>query len=89
MNSLEPVFVQARETAGLFRLGRDVEAALAMIELFDPVQSRVDGAGAAIQQQWADLLGAMLGCQEAQDWLGLADYLEYELLEWLQAIFAG
>ena len=44
MNQLEPVFSRAREVADLFRLGRDVEAVGVMVELFDPIQSLVDGA---------------------------------------------
>jgi hypothetical protein len=38
---------------------------------------------AAKQQQWLLLLQAMLSCQETRDGLGLADYLEYELVELL------
>ena len=30
-----------------------------------------------------ELVAAMLQCQERQDWLGLADYLEYELIQTL------
>ncbi len=60
-----------------------------MVELFESVQVLVDTAVASMQQEWAHLLGLLLACQEAQDWLGLADYLEYELVEWLQASFAG
>ncbi|MCE4055255.1 hypothetical protein [Pseudomonas sp. Au-Pse12] len=89
MNQLEPVFARAREIADLFRLGRDVEAVGGMVELFEPVQSLVDAAQVSLQQDWAQLLTLMLACQEGQDWLGLADYLEYELLEWLLAEFGG
>ncbi|MFK3791306.1 hypothetical protein ACI2KO_13710 [Pseudomonas piscis] len=88
MNRLEPLLGRARSVAELFRLGRDVEAAGEMVELFEPVQMLVDTAAASVQQDWVHLLGLLLACQEAQDWLGLADYLEYELVEWLQAGFA-
>ncbi|MCO7609043.1 hypothetical protein NJH83_02255 [Pseudomonas chlororaphis] len=87
MSRLESLIARAREVADLFRLGRDVEAAVNMIELFDPVQGLVDVAPLAVQQDWAGLLTLMLKCQEAQDWLGLADYLEYELVEWLSMAF--
>ncbi|WP_409283804.1 hypothetical protein [Pseudomonas protegens] len=87
MSRLESFIARAREVADLFRLGRDVEAAVNMIELFDPVQGQVDVAPLALQQDWAGLLSLMLKCQEAQDWLGLADYLEYELVEWLSMAF--
>lgn len=33
----------------------------------------------------AELVTAMLQCQERQDWLGLADYLEYELVQTLNS----
>ncbi|MBC2658434.1 hypothetical protein H7A76_23590 [Pseudomonas sp. MSSRFD41] len=89
MSRLEPLLSRARNVAELFRLGRDVEAAMEMVELFESVQVLVDTAVASMQQEWAHLLGLLLACQEAQDWLGLADYLEYELVEWLQASFAG
>ncbi|KAF0863592.1 hypothetical protein [Pseudomonas sp. LD120] len=86
MSRLESLIARAREVADLFRLGRDVEAAVNMIELFGPVQGLVDAAPLAVQQDWAGLLSLMLKCQEAQDWLGLADYLEYELVEWLSMV---
>lgn len=87
MSRLESLIARAREVADLFRLGREVEAAVNMIELFDPVQGLVDVASLAVQQEWSGLLSLMLKCQEAQDWLGLADYLEYELVEWLSMVF--
>ncbi|PVZ41562.1 hypothetical protein [Pseudomonas sp. CC120222-01a] len=63
----------ACECAALFRLGRDVEGALRMVELFDVAMPHVEPqAGAAVLQ-------AMLAAQQRQDWLSLADYLEYEL----------
>ncbi|EIK93534.1 hypothetical protein PMM47T1_26603 [Pseudomonas sp. M47T1] len=78
-------FAQYREPAvacaHLFRLGRDVEAALVMVELFGGLMPLFDRTPAALQQQWGAVLGQVLACQEGQDWLGVADYLEYELLE--------
>lgn len=64
----------ARDCAALFRVGRDVEGALRMVALFDAVMPTLDlQAGAGVFQ-------AMLEAQQRQDWLALADYLEYELL---------
>ncbi len=78
-------FTQYREPAvacaHLFRLGRDVEAALVMVELFGALMPLFDRTPPALQQQWVAVLGEMLACQEGQNWLALADYLEYELLE--------
>ncbi|AGZ36232.1 MULTISPECIES: hypothetical protein [Pseudomonas] len=68
----------ARECAALLRLGRDVEGAVRMVELFDAVLAQVDaGAGAVVLQ-------AMLDAQQRQDWLALADYLEYELVHLIE-----
>lgn len=84
MSGLESFVIDAQQCAALFRLGRDVEAGLAMIELIGAVQPSFDQLPQAIQQQWLLLLGHMLECQEAQNWLALADYLEYELAQLLR-----
>jgi len=75
----------ARGCAGLFRLGRDVEAALEMVEVFDAAQRELEDASQEARQQWAQLLTVMLACQESQDWLGLADWMEYELVGLLES----
>ncbi|MGV8918290.1 MAG: hypothetical protein ACOH2R_10915 [Pseudomonas sp.] len=71
--------------AGLFRLGRDVEAALDMVELVTELMPLFATGPSLKQRQWLELLKSMLKCQEARDGLGLADYLEYELVELLQS----
>lgn len=76
---------RSRECAGLFRLGRDVEAALVMVDFFDEIQPSIANAAPALQQEWAQLFVQMLDCQEAQNWLGLADYLEFELVGLMEA----
>ncbi|MFJ2689771.1 hypothetical protein [Pseudomonas sp. NPDC087336] len=75
-----------RQCARLFRLGRDVEAALTMVDVFDEAQTLVLSAPRDVQQAWACILTQMLACQERQDWLGLADFLEYELVELLESV---
>ncbi|GID07537.1 hypothetical protein [Pseudomonas sp. 008] len=77
-------FVDLEQCAALFRLGRDVEAGLVMIELISAVQVSFDLMPQVTQQQWVLLLGQMFECQEAQNWLALADYLEYELVRLLR-----
>ncbi|MHC8371010.1 hypothetical protein ACYZT2_09405 [Pseudomonas sp. MDT1-85] len=84
MSGLESFVVDSQHCAALFRLGCDVEAGLAMIELIGAAQPSFDRLPQAIQQQWVLLLGQMLECQEAQNWLALADYLEYELVRLLR-----
>jgi hypothetical protein len=85
MSPVAQCVIECRRCAGLFRLGRDIEAALIMVDVFDEAQDLLHQAPQAIAQQWAQLLTRMLACQEAQDWLGLADTMEYELIGLLQA----
>ncbi|WP_339453670.1 hypothetical protein [Pseudomonas sp. EA_5y_Pfl2_R50] len=85
MSAIDPSIDDCRQCARLFRLGRDVEAALIMVDVFEGVQVSLVSAPANIQQSWAQVLTAMLDCQERQDWLGLADSMEYELLELLES----
>jgi len=84
MTTIEQCVDECRQCAGLFRLGRDVEAALEMVDVFEGAQQLLMSAPAAIQQDWTLVLTQMLDCQERQDWLGLADWMEYELIEVLQ-----
>ncbi|MGB6211073.1 hypothetical protein [Pseudomonas mandelii] len=81
-----PLVDQARQCSALFRLGRDVEAALVMVEVAERVQSRVGGADSQLASRWVELLTIILDSQERQDWLALADYLEYELVNLLAAV---
>jgi hypothetical protein len=66
-------------------LGRDVEAALTMVDRFEDVQRLLATAPQDVQRQWAQVLTHMLACQERQDWLGLADFMEYELIDLLHS----
>lgn len=86
MTAIDTCIDQCRQCASLFRLGRDVEAALSMVEVFEGAQQLLLVAPADAQQRWAQILTHMLVCQERQDWLGLADYMEYELVELLQSV---
>ncbi|MDB6443594.1 hypothetical protein PII47_09385 [Pseudomonas sp. 21TX0197] len=85
MTVQERVIDDARECARLFRLGRDVEAGLAMVILVEAAQPFVEAMPENVQSYWADLLASMLSDQQTQNWLSLADYLEYELVELLSA----
>ncbi|EJM10844.1 hypothetical protein PMI22_05592 [Pseudomonas sp. GM21] len=85
MSEFAQCVIDCRQCAGLFRLGRDVEAALNMVDIFEKSQALFSQTPQAIQQQWAQLLLSMFAAQEAQDWLGLADSMEYELIDLLEA----
>ena len=85
MSALSQCQDQCRQCAALFRLGRDVEAALTMVDVFEQAQLCLASASEKVQQDWAQVLTQMLDCQERQNWLGLADYMEYELVELLES----
>jgi hypothetical protein len=74
------VVEEARECAKLFRLGRDIEGALKMVELIDRAMPLMEGGSAQRQAEWGRVLSAILACQERQDWLGVADWLEVEFV---------
>ncbi|MCX2541852.1 MULTISPECIES: hypothetical protein [unclassified Pseudomonas] len=84
MSALQGCVDECRRCAGLFRLGRDVEAALDMVDVFEGAQLLLVSAPPDVQQSWAQVLTQMLECQERQDWLGLADFMEYELIGLLE-----
>ncbi|QXI52023.1 hypothetical protein [Pseudomonas alvandae] len=86
MTEFEKVIDDARECARLFRLGRDVEAGLAMVTLIESAQPLVERMPGEVSSSWSELLALMLDDQEAQNWISLADYLEYE---WVQLLSAG
>ncbi|WP_336342413.1 hypothetical protein [Pseudomonas atacamensis] len=86
MRALSQCQDQCRQCAALFRLGRDVEAALTMVDVFEQAQLCLASASEKVQQDWAQVLTQMLDCQERQDWLGVADYMEYELVELLETV---
>ncbi|WP_339477125.1 hypothetical protein [Pseudomonas fluorescens] len=86
MTAMAQCINECHQCAGLFRLGRDVEAALSMVEVFEGAHQLLQSAPADVQQMWAQVLTQMLDCQERQDWLGLADSMEYELIELLTAM---
>ncbi|MBC3362540.1 hypothetical protein [Pseudomonas sp. SWRI154] len=86
MTKLEVVIDDARECARLFRLGRDVEAGLAMVALIESTQPLVELMPGDVPASWNKLLALMLDDQQAQNWVSLADYLEYE---WAQLLTAG
>lgn len=83
MSGLQEVIDEARDCAGLFRLGRDVEAGLAMVALVEAAQPWIERMPGDVQSSWGVLLGVMFTDQQSQNWISLADYLEYELVKLL------
>ena len=70
---------KARHCAGLFRLGRDVEGSAEMVVLVEEVLALFSAP--ALQPSSAALLGLILDAQQRQDWIAVADSLEYEMVE--------
>lgn len=70
---------KVRRCAGLFRLGRDVEGSADMVTLIEEVLALFGTP--ALQQSSAVLLGQILAAQQRQDWIAVADSLEYEMVE--------
>lgn len=85
MTDLPSLVTTARQCAHLFRLGRDIEAALEMVELFDAAVPQLAERSTEDRDYGTQLLERMLGCQQSQDWLALADYLEYEWVEFFHS----
>jgi hypothetical protein len=46
----------------------------------------MDGASAERQAEWGRVLSEILACQERQDWLGVADWLEVEFVDLIGAV---
>ncbi len=78
---------EATDLAMLMRLGRNVEAGLRLADYLEMVLTDFQKwPDVEINRQLPQLLAAILACQEKQDWLGLADYLDYELQQLFQAV---
>jgi hypothetical protein len=70
--------------ANLFRLGRDIEGGMRMVELTAELAKTLEGLGPEVSVRAPVVLSAMFCAQQRQDWLGLADTLEVELLQLLK-----
>jgi hypothetical protein len=84
LNTTEDCRRKALTLALEFRLGKNTQAALDMAEMVNTLIAIFPTTNPASVQQLGQILGQILQCQERRDWLGLADYLEYELQELLQ-----
>lgn len=80
MTSQTQIIDAAVHCAHLFRLGRDIEAALDMVDIIDTIVPLFAARPAEGQAHLARIMTAILHSQERQDWLGVADALEYELV---------
>ena len=70
---------EGNDLALKIRLGHNVEAGLMLVTYLEQLVAEYPKFPVEQQGQFQSILSAMLACQERQDWIGLADYLEYEL----------
>ncbi|MCL1040849.1 hypothetical protein ACNPKB_10575 [Shewanella marisflavi] len=64
-------------TAHLYRLGHEAEGSAALRQCIDEIEKQYPEI--IRQASFGQIISPMLQAQERQDWLALADYLEYEL----------
>ena len=69
------------QLAHQFRLGFHVQACLDLPDLLQGVLQQIADAAPSVQTDLDHLFACILQCQQAQDWLGLADYLEFEVFK--------
>ena len=81
MNNAELIAL-VKNTATQFRLGHEASASIGLRKVIDTLQQRLQQQ--ALPATVMNVFPQMLSSQERRDWLGLADSLEYELLEQLQ-----
>ena len=74
---------QATELALQFRCGSHTQAAVELAAMVAKMVKGVGGKAGHYATELQNILQAVLNCQAQRDWLGLADYLEYELQDLL------
>lgn len=77
----EELIALAKDTATQFRLGHEATASIGLRKLIDALQQMLQQQ--TLAQNVMNVFPQMLSSQERRDWLGLADSLEYELVELL------
>jgi len=80
MTSRTQIIDDAVHCAHLFRLGRDIEGALKMVDVIDAAMPLLSAGPLQDQAHLTRIMSAILQAQERQDWLGVADAVEYELV---------
>lgn len=76
---------EASRIACLFRVGQEVIAQQDVVVLAERLMGFASTERVGQMAVWAEWIGWVMACQESQDWLGLADYLDYELAELLES----
>lgn len=79
---------EAREIAAAFRLGASLQAGEPLAAFLGKVAQALGKAPSAQKEDLSRILDELLACHKNSDWLGVADYLEFELVDWLGRFFA-
>ena len=83
ITSLAEYQCQATELALQFRSGSHTQAAMDLATMVAQLVQAFASQPAQYATELQNILQAVLNCQAQRDWLGLADYLEYELQDLL------
>lgn len=75
-----------RRYASFFRLGRPLEVTDDFIKSLGEIMPCIIGKEDNNLRSFTKILSELMACQESEDWLGLADYIEYELIDFLENI---
>mgnify|MGYP006138944539 CR=1 FL=1 len=75
-----------REYSVYYRLGRPVKVSENLVSLLEDIFAFTSNYPVNEQTAVKDLFLCILKCQEREDWLGLADYIEYDLCELLNRV---
>ncbi len=86
MKGLIALQASAEQIGRLFRQCHDVEAGLELVIFMEALVNQAAAFTSAEQAELAQLVKAMMMCQEHQDWAGLADYLLWEWPDFLQRL---
>ena len=65
--------------ATYFRLGRSLEVTDDVIALLSLITSRIAAKNPRNMASMQAILSSILTCQDNEDWIGFADYIEYDL----------
>lgn len=84
MNPLKhELLTQSLEIAENFRKGLSIDAQQALPTLVKDLIAQLEYLPVQSAPLFLTLITSIRQCQDRRDWLGLADYLEYELVDLL------
>ena len=73
------IITKLRSYSCYFRLGRSLEVMESLVDFLIKILPTIEGNNRSDSDAIKMIFSSILACQEREDWLGLADYLEYDL----------